>query len=175
MIGGQYDIFPFGKPLAVLQFAEATHDTNFLLAASRPEARDWIGGYIFYRERDFLDFFHSQAVKWGQFGCTDLNNCSWDPRQPRAVVSDQYHSDDYNEFVGGDHRRWIWVYVQDRNAWVAADRDRNIATYTIMRQYTTDVIHGEDDGNPGSSVAEGSSYPLQLPLKYFLDYFYQYN
>src|SRR5205085_9520448 len=54
MIGGQYDVYPYFVPLAVAQFAQDTHAPEF---AGRVEARDWIGGHVFYRLQDFLDFF----------------------------------------------------------------------------------------------------------------------
>ncbi len=171
MIGGQYDIFPFGKPLAVLQFAKATHDTNFIAQAGRPELRDWVGGKIFWRERDFLDYVRAIAVAAHAFGCTSITdpNCTWDPRQHQAGTDDNSHSDYYNQFLGPDGRRYIWAYVPDRNAWVLADRDRNTATYTIMYNYTADIINAEDDGNIGPA------YQAEYQMRYFIDYYTQFN
>jgi len=169
MIGGQYDVFPFAKPLAVAQFAKATHDVAFF---GRREVRDWVGGYVFYRQQDFLDFFKGLATKYNTVGCTDtekLEDCTYDPSIPRDGSSDIHHSDDYNEFVGPDNRRWAWAYIQDRNTWVAVDRDRNTAAYIIVHAFNADVKHGEDDGNTNDA------YGFQLPMKYFLDSFNQYN
>ena len=50
------------------------------------------------------------------------------------------------------------------NQWIAADRDRNVATYIMMYGYTSDVIYGQDDGF-------GGAYSAELPLKYFLNYY----
>lgn len=50
----------------------------------------------------------------------------------------------------------------------AVDRDRNTASYVIMRNYTNDVIHGEDEGF-------GIAYNAQRQVKYFLDSFNQFN
>ena len=170
MIGGQYDIFPFGKPLAVSLFAEATHDVNF---GGRTEMRDWTGGFVFYRLEDFLAYFRNLATTYNTEGCTDvLAACTYDPRVPQLNSSDVGHSDDYNEFVGPDHRRYIWVYYADRNAWIVADRDRNTATYVVMRAYTADVIHGEADGTGQDGLAP---YSDLLPIKYFLDSYQQFN
>src|SRR5258706_13237105 len=108
--------------------------------------RDWTGGKTFYRERDFLDFVHALAVKYDKYGCTSLDNCAWDPRDRRAVATDQFHSDDYNEFFGPDNRRYIWGYIADRNQWFIPDRDRNVASYVIFRNFTTAPVHGQADG-----------------------------
>ena len=48
------------------------------------------------------------------------------------------------------------------------DRDRNTASYIILRAYNADIVNNEDDGDYGA-------YYLQLPVKYFLDSFNFYN
>jgi len=179
MIGGGYDIFPYATPMAVLSFSQATHDINFPSYASRPEVRDWTGGYTFTRLQDFLDFFHDLATQYAFVGedgkvCTSIASCQWDPRTqwfPGDPMG-RHHSDQYNQFVGPDDRRWIWSYIQDRNAWVVSDHDRNVATYVIQYNYNSDVYFGEDDGSGETGFAV---YQLQLPLKYFYDYFKQFN
>jgi Met-zincin len=166
MVGGQYDTYPFLRLTAVTVFAKATHDLNF---PGRIDTRDWIGGHVFGRERDFLDYFRGIAVKTNVY-CAEpltLDTCTYDPRLRRAVPSDVGHSDDFNEFTGPDNRRYAWTYVQDRNTWVVVDRDRNTASYQIVRSYNNQVIHGED-----GSVA---GFFIQLQVKYFLDSFLQYN
>ena len=178
MVGGQYDIFAYALPLGVSSFAENTHSINF---GGRIEVRDWVGGKTFSRERDFLDYMRGLAVTANASLnaaapgsglpatlCTSLDNCNYDPRLARAFANDLVHSDTYNQFVGPDGRRYIWVYVADRLQWVLADRDRNTATYLMLFNYTADVINGEDDGTAGA-------YNLQLPVKYFLDNFNHYN
>jgi len=174
MVGGQYNTFPYAKPLAVVQFTRDTHDPAF---GGRIEIRDWVGGHIFYRFRDFLDFFAQMAVSFNfaspanGVDCThEFINCNYDPTHPRAFPSDTFFSDSYNEFVGPDGRRYAWSYLADRNTWVVVDRDRNTASYLIVRTYNADVIHAEDDGN-----IPGLAFTYQLPLKYFLDTFAQYN
>jgi hypothetical protein len=183
MIGGSYDAFAFYKEDAVAQFAYDTHSVNFInqvAGASRPEVRDWLGGFIFSRLDDFLGYFRDIAHQVGfvdpvnKLDCSPSpgpgTNCNYDPRTPRAYQDDLLYSDVYNEFLGPDGRRYIWVYVPDRNQWVVADRDRNTATYTILRNYTTDVILQKDDGNYG-----GPAFNLQTQVKYFIDYFTQTN
>lgn len=168
MIGEQYyDAYPYFKPLAVLQFAQDTHSPNF---GGRIAVRDWVGGLVFYRKKDMLDYFRERAVKHHRFGCSDVETCNYDPTVRRGVEADDHLSDLYNEFHGPDERRWTWVYVADRNAWVFADRDRNTATYKILNEYNIEVIRGEDDGS-----VPGLAYSLQLPIKYFLDAFNQFN
>jgi hypothetical protein len=166
MVGGQFDTYAFLRLTAVAMFSKTTHDLNF---AGLINSRDWIGGHVFYREQDFLDYFRGLAVQTNTY-CTDtedLQTCKYDPRQRRLGADDPGHSDDFNEFRGPDNRRWAWVYVQDRNAWVAVDRDRNTASYQIVRNYNNQVIHGED--------ASVGPFFVQLQVKYFLDSFNQYN
>lgn len=168
MIGEQYyDAFPYFKPLAVVQFAKDTHSPNF---SGRIELRDWVGGRVFSREIDMLQYFRGLAVKHGRFGCTALETCTYDPTKKRVVPADVQLSDDYHEFLGPDGRRYAWVYVQDRNTWVFADRDRNTASYKILNDFNVSVIKGEDDG-----VSPGTAYSRQLPVKYFLDAYDFYN
>jgi hypothetical protein len=168
MIGEQYyDAYPYFKPLATLQFAQDTHSPSY---GGRVELRDLIGGRVFYRKRDFLDYFRDLAVQHHKFDCTSMDTCPYDPTVPRPRQDDEYRSDIYHEFVGPDGRRYAWVYIQDRNTWLFADRDRNTATYKIIRDYNANVIRGEDDG-----VSPGQAYQQQLPLKYFLDAYNQFN
>jgi hypothetical protein len=166
MIGGQYDTFPFARLTAVVMFSKATHDLNY---NGRIDDRDWIGGKVFFRERDFLDYFRGLAVQYNVY-CSNtdtLDTCKYDPREKSFSLSDPGHSDDFNEFLGPDNRRWAWVYVADRNSWVAVDRDRNTASYLIVRSYNNLTIHGETAGL--------APFYIQLQVKYFLDSFNQYN
>jgi hypothetical protein len=168
MIGEQYyDVYPYFRPLAVLQFAQDTHSPSF---NGRYEVRDLIGARVFFRKRDYLDFFRDLAVTHGKHGCTDINTCTYDPTVARITATDEVHSDVYHEFIGPDGRRYSWVYIEDRNVWMFCDQDRNTAMYKMMRDYNAEVVRGEDDG-----VSPGMAYPLQLPLKYFADYYGEFN
>jgi hypothetical protein len=182
MLGGAFDAFYYAKPLSVAQFTMDTHDPNYLGAnasPARPEAQDWAGGHTFYREVDFLTYFQDIAVQNNfkvsipggvNIDCTQgLASCNYDPRTPRAYPTDTFYSDSYNRFLGPDTRRWIWVYMQDRNEWVVADQDRNVSTYPTMYNYTTDVVFEKDDGNIGNA------YSLELQLKYMFDYYNQFS
>lgn len=165
MIGEQYyDAYPYFKPLAVVQFQQDTHSANF---GGRIEARDWAGGIIFTRQKDLQDYFRALAVKHGKLGCTSLETCTYDPLRPRADAAEQQQSDQLNEFVGPDGRRWAWAYIQDRNTWVVVDRDRNTATYKMVNDYALEILKQDVDSDTG--------YSYQLPLKYFLDSFTYYN
>lgn len=166
MIGEQlYDAYPYFKPLAVVQFAKDTHSPSF---SGRIELRDWVGGRVFTRERDMLDYFRGLAVRHGHaFGCMDLDTCTYNPTLRRVVPGDTHQSDEYQEFLGPDTRRYTWVYVADRHTWVFADKDRNTATYKILNDFNITVIKGEAEGN--------DAYSKQLPVKYFLDSYTFYN
>jgi hypothetical protein len=172
MIGEQlYDAYPYFKPLAVVQFAKDTHSPSF---SGRVEIRDWVGGRVFFRERDMLDYFRGLAVRHGhvpeELGCTKLETCTYDPTIKRVLPGDTHLSDDYHEFLGPDSRRYAWVYVADRHTWVVADKDRNTATYKILNDFNINVIKGEDDG-----ASPGQAYMRQLPVKYFLDAYNAFN
>ncbi len=156
MVGGQYNVYPYFRPLAVVQFAMDTHDPSF---AGRIEVRDWIGGQVFNRLDDFLTYFRNLAVQSG--ACADLSTCSYDPRTV---------SDNHNEFSAPDKRVWIWAYVPDRNQYVAVQKDRNTASYVIVRTYNDDVVAQLDDGS-----FPGSAYSDELPIKFFLDSFVTYR
>lgn len=158
MVGGQYDVYPYFVPLAVAQFAMDTHSPSFF---GRIEVRDWVGGHTFWREQDFLDYFRRIATDNGVSGCTDIKACTYDPRKV---------SDDHNEFFGPDKRQWIWSYIPDRNEWVAVQKERNIASYIILRNYNDYVVYQLDDG-----AFPGGAYGALLPMKYFLDSFNTYN
>ncbi len=167
MIGGQYDVFPYFKPLALAQFAMDTHDPAF---GGRYEVRDWIGGQVFDREQDFLDYFRAVAVKHKFPGCPDLGTCTYDPKLVQENSQDVYHSDSYNEFSAPDGKRWAWAYIPSRNQFIAVDHDRNIAAYLVVRAYNADVVNQQDDG-----AYPGSVFDYELEMKYILDAFTYYN
>ena len=175
--------FPYVVPLGVQQFAQATNSIDYQGGATggRPEMKDWVNGYNFTRLDDFLDFFKNLAVT---YSLTDANGnvicpntptptapvpvaaCSYDPHADvdRGSALDlslriRSTSSSVRTSAGGSG-----CALQDLNTWIAADRDRNVATYVMMYNYTSDVLYGEDDGNIGAPYAE------ELPLKYYLNY-----
>jgi hypothetical protein len=160
MIGGQYDAFPYFAPLAVALFAQDTHNPAF---SGRIEVRNWIGGHTFSRVDDFINYFRNIAATNNYPGCPEYNapTCTYDPRPL---------SDSHNEFFGPDNSRWIWAFVPDRNEYVALQKDINIASYVIVRQYNDDVVNQLDDGSQ-----PGGAYGDELPMKYYLDSFNLYN
>ena len=175
MVGGAYNMFAYAIPLGVQQFAQATHSTYYQSGGTggRPEIKDWVGGYTFSRLQDFQDFFRSLAVVHNTVDSTgaplcptdQVATCAYDPTTPGTPDDplQSFHSDPFQQFIGPDYRRWIWVYLQDANTWIAADRDRNVATFIMMYGYTSAIIYGQFDGSGG--------YGAELPLKYFLNYY----
>ena len=156
MVGSQYDAYPYFIPTAVALFAQDTHKNEF---TGRQEVREWIGGWTFYRQEDFLNYFKQISVDAGS--CTDVATCTYDVRtDPGASV--------INEVVGPDKIAYIWTYVKDRNIWILARKDRNIATYKILLTYNDDLIRQKDDGTYGA-------YTFLRPVKYMLDSFHAYN
>ncbi len=156
MVGGQYDVYPYARPLAVVQFAKDTHDPSF---SGRLDVRDWVGGHVFWRLEDFLAYFQNIAVQNGYPGCTTtFATCTYDPR---AIP------DPHNEFIAPDKRVWIWAFIPDRGEYVAVLKDRNTASYLIVRNYNDDVVNLLDDGL--------TAYGLELPIKYMMDAFTTYE
>ena len=79
--------------------------------------------------------------------CDNLADCNgangftaFDPRTPQAFPSDIFYSNNLNQFQGPNGRRYIWVYIQERNEWAICDEDRNLKTYQVFLAYTTDII-----------------------------------
>ena len=166
MIGGQYDVYPYFVPLAVAQFAQDTHSPAF---SGNPSVRDWIGGQSFIRLQDFLDYFRNIAVQNnyqagpGEGDCSSFEKCLYDPRN---IIDPGNH----NEFIGPDKRAWIWAYIPDRNEYIAVQKERNTATYLIVRNYNDYYVYQLDDG-----AFPGGVYGAELPMKYTLDSFNQFN
>jgi len=167
MIGGQYDAFPYFVPSAVALFAQDTHNPAF---SGSLQIRNWIGGKVFEGAnpiQDFLDYFRDLAAtnKYvspdGSVDCSHgFDSCLYDPRPL---------SDDYNELIGPDQTYWAWAYIPDRNEYVAVQKYVNTASYVIVRAYNNDIVFNLDDGSTGNA------YGVELPMKYFLDAFDQYN
>jgi len=150
--------------------------------------RDWVGGKVFGGQapglgvdgnEQFLDWAHQLAQTNNAIAldpvifadCISgqpLDSCQWDPRVPQVDGNDQYHADNYNEFRGPDQRRYAFATLTDRNQIVVVDRDRNTASYVTVRNYNQLVIASQDDGSSGA-------FQLELPIKYTLDFFDQYN
>jgi hypothetical protein len=158
MVGTQYDVYTYFIPTAVGLFAQDTHSPAFTGAI---QDRDWIGGLTFYRVQDFQAYFKNIEVQAGK--CTSVDACAYDVTN--RLVS---KADSWNEFVASDGKTYIWSFVPDRNVYVLARKDRNIATYKILHQYNDDVLVQLDDGTFGT-------YGYQLPIKYTLDSFTQFN
>jgi len=88
----------------------------------------------------------------------------WDPRQRQVRTTQVTQSDYLNRFIGPDSRSYIWGYLESRNEWVLADKDRNTATYALMQNWTTDIVYGQDTGFNGASS-------LELPVRFAVDSF----
>ena len=54
--------------------------------------------------------------------------------------------------------------------WAVAEQDTNIVTNQIFLNYNQDVVASQDDGN-----FPGGAFGYELPVKYTLDSFTQFN
>jgi hypothetical protein len=174
-LGAAFATFSYAQVGPIAAFAANSHSQKF---SGNLTYRDWVGGQAFGRERDFLDYVHAIAVAYhfqncDQNGtscapCTSLDVCTWDPRTLAGNPIDITQSDTYNRFQGPDGRTYIWGYISSRNEWVLVDRDRNVAAYTQMLNWTADVVNGQDDGYNGAS-------PLEKNVRFVIDAFTYYN
>jgi hypothetical protein len=166
---GPWDAYPGFFPAAVSLFAHDTQTATFVqgLSPAYPQMRDWIGGHVFVREQDALDYFRNIAVQNPQAaifssdplanagnghneGCSSFATCQYNPMLPQQTTLDIGHSNPVTQgFVGPDNRRWAWVYLADRNEWFFVDQDRNPSSYYQVYTYNTDVNTNYDDGNIG--------------------------
>lgn len=105
MIGGQYDVYPWFKPLAVLLFAQDTANVNF----SDKGKQKWIEMRKFERLQDMIDFF------------------GFDPRTEALKKGN-----DYQTFKDSKGEEWIYYYMVDRNLHLAAAKFRNPTAYKIL-------------------------------------------
>jgi len=174
-LGAAFATYKYAQLGPIASFAASTHSAKYL---GDLKLQTWVGGWAFNRERDFLDYVRAIAVRakfnvcneYGQscVQCTSLDSCPWDPRNPAPIATVLTQSDRYHRFQGPDGRTYIWGYIRSRNQWVLADKDRNIATYTLMLNWLTDVVNGEDDGFNGASA-------LEYNVRYIVDAFTYYD
>ena len=182
MVEGNYLAYPYFAPLGDAIFTKDTQSEVYSANGGRQDARDWTGGMAFSRPDDFLSYFQAIAVQNGfavpRLGihCDAAAHCAgdggfvpYDPRMPQAFPEDAFYSTKLNQFVAPNGRRYIWIYIQERNQWVICDEDRNVATYQTFLAYTTDVLQSLDDGNGGPA------YALLKQVEYDVDYYLEFN
>jgi hypothetical protein len=162
MIGSQYAVYPYFIPTAVALFAQDTHNPAYLSGGGRVEAKDWIGGWVFTREQDLIDYFRNVAVEAG--ACATFEGCKYDPTDPTQVQQDPITG----RFTGPDGLSYAYAYVPSRNDWVLSRQDRNIVTYKVITQYNTDLFGSKDDGTNGA-------YGLEYQIKYTIDAYQAYE
>ena len=166
VLGGGYDTYPWLIQSNIALFAEDSHSQNFNIGFA--QYREWIGMQTFTRETDFLAYFQAKAEA-ANFNAVDPTtgvtidcrdaalDCKFDIRN---------FSDRLQTITLPDGHNWTWMYIKDRNAWMAAERDRNPVTYRRIRDYTSLLATGADDDN---------LYDLERPLKFYYDAFTQFR
>ncbi len=171
MIGSQYAVYPYFIPTAVALFAQDTHNPAFLGGGGRTEAKDWIGGWVFTREQDLIDYFKNIAVTsggppaaTGLPQCTAFATCAYDVTDGSQVQQDPVTGN----FVGPDGLTYAYAYIPSRHNWVLARADRNIATYKNIINFNTDLFGTKDDGSNGT-------YSLEYQIKYTIDSYNTYE
>ena len=160
MLGGQYNEFPYFVPTAVSLFAQDSHSPQFY-ATGDVQPKEWIGGFVFNNELDFVNYFKTLAVNAGT--CTTFETCKYDVTDDTVTMANADHV-----FYGPDGLKYIWTYVRSRDQWIVARFDRNPATYNIILNYNVDLLENFDDGSNGT-------VGLEYPIRYTLDAFRLYE
>lgn len=170
VLGGGYDTYPWLIQSNIALFAQDSHSQNFNINFA--QYREWTAVEVFTLEDQFLQYFRTKAKAAGFHGtdpttgvvvdCTNAavaqgKPCLYDPRN---------FDDNLQTLTLPDGHNWVWMYIPDRNQWVAAERDRNPVTYRRIRDYTTTLSQGR-----GSSEL----YNLERPIKFYVDAFLQYR
>jgi hypothetical protein len=168
MVGGQYAVYNYFIPLAVDIFAQATN--NPLSYPNNDNvAKDWIGGHVFTRIQDLVDYFKAIAVSAGT--CASFEACTYDVTDP--TVNNAGANSTSNPgvvpytFVAPDELTYSYAYIASRNEWVEARKDVNVITFKAIQQFNTDLFVSFDDGTNGTDS-------LQYPIEYLLDAYTQY-
>jgi hypothetical protein len=175
-LGAAFATFSYTQlgPLAV--WSQATHDPAYETFGNL-QYQTWIGSWTFDRPDDFLSFVRQIAINYNFQNCdenglncqpcttvTGVAGCSWDPRTRQVKPTQLTQSDYVNRFVGPDGKYYIWGWLESRNQWVLAEKDRNTATYTLMYNWQTDVQYGQDTGENGANALE---YPVRFAIDSF--------
>jgi hypothetical protein len=170
VLGGGYDAYPWLIQSNIALFAQDSHSQNFNINFA--QYREWIGMQAFGREEDFLAYFQARA-KAANFSAVDpttgkLVDCS--AAAVAAGTPCTFDIRDFSDRLGTitlpDGHNWTWMYLKDRNAWMASDRDRNPVTYRRIRDYNTSLAAGHDSND---------IYTLERPLKFYYDAYLQYR
>jgi hypothetical protein len=170
VLGGGYDTYPWLIQSNIALFAQDSHSQNFNINFA--QLREWTGVQTFFLEDQFLQFFQTKAKAAGFVGTSpqtglpvDCSNdavaagkpCTYDPRE---------FDDSLQTVTLPDGHTWVWIYLPDRNMWIASERDRNPVMYRRMRDYTTTLAQGRGSND---------LYNLERPLKFYVDAFLQYR
>ena len=174
MLGGVVNVFPYFQPTSVALFAQDTHNPAF----SNQPVRNWIGGWEFTREPDFLSFFQNIAVAAGLPGrglhrrqqqCDRLQLSEQLHLRPAAAsprpiqIFRTSSSDQTGAATSGPTSR-----IATSGSW--RSRTPMSSPTRSCSQYNSDVVAGQDDGN-----FPGGAFGYELPIKYTADSFTQYN
>ncbi len=153
MLGGAYDVYPWFLPLAVLEYAQDTHDINF----GDQSKKEWIGFRAFDRAQDMIDFFgfdpRTECAAAG--GGTPTANC------PTAALGAQ--GDGHQTFHDANGGQWAYLFLDDRNQHVCASSDVSPISYKLLWDYNEAV-------NVKHSDTENT-----YTIKYYLDYYRYFN
>lgn len=113
MLGGQYDVYPWFLPLAVLVFAQDTHDINF----GDQSKKEWIGFRKFDEVSKMIEYF------------------GFDPRDEALGPLDDGHQIFHDQ--GGN--KWIYVFLPDRNVHLCVPYDKSPASFKLLWDYNEAV------------------------------------
>jgi hypothetical protein len=193
MVGSQYASYPYFIPTAVALFAQDTHSPSFVEVVGTVEGgagggtaspfpqendKDWIGGWVFYRQEDLINFFRTIALNSCAnntdlclTNCVNFDTCTYDVTDPTQVnqnLDGQIAGIPPGEFTGPDGLNYMYAYVASRNEWVVARQDRNIVTWQALVNFNTNLYQAHDDGSNGQ-------YQYEYQIEYTIDSYETYE
>jgi hypothetical protein len=183
MVGTQYAAYPYFIPTAVAIFAQDTHSPSFVESVGTVEGgaggggaspfpqendKDWIGGWVFNRQEDLINFFRTIALNSCAndtdtcvANCQNFDTCTYDVTDP-TQVNQNIPGDVPGVFVGPDGLNYSYAYIASRNEWVVAREDRDVVTWTAIQNFNANLYQAHDDGSNGQ-------YAYENQIEYTID------
>ncbi|MBN1945779.1 MAG: zinc-dependent metalloprotease [Bradymonadales bacterium] len=151
MLGGAYDVYPWFLPLAVLVFAEDTHNITF----GDQSKKEWIGFRSFDRTADLVDYFGFDP----RYECLTsggiVDDCT------SAALGAE--NDGHQTFYDADGGQWIYLWLDDRNLHLTSSADISPISFQLLWDYNESVN------------IDNLDYVSTYDIKYYLDYYQYFN
>ena len=157
VLGGGYDTYAWLIQSNIALFAEDSHSQNFNIGFAQ-----YRSGSVCRRSRA-----KTTSSRTSRRRRRLANFVGIDPRATRPSTAAMQSvacafdirnfSDRLQTMTLPDGHNWTWMYIKDRNAWMAAERDRNPVTYRRIRDYTPSSPRARTTTTCTTSSARSSS------------------